>query len=93
MVEIELDKELKRGTVTLDALEQLYEAEVYGTATPMRWLEKRLKILENLLDAGNTVVIEKGNLTIQSTGEFHEWCKNNLPDAYECFFQERTNTK
>jgi len=48
----ELDSEIANGYVSIDSLKEFRDAEIYGTATPMQWLEKRLRILEKLNKEG-----------------------------------------
>jgi hypothetical protein len=88
---IALDRELATGKVSSDALKQLWDAECYGTATPMQWLEKRLKILENFAVSGKAIEVsaKSGPIKISNLEDFHEWCQSSFPDAYACFYAKR----
>jgi urease accessory protein UreE len=74
-----------------NTFQQLRDAEIYGTATPMQWLEKRLKVMEKTLKKGKEIGLEteEGIQVLRSQSDFYIWCQENFPDAYACFFQIR----
>lgn len=84
-----LDNELQSGVISPEGFKKLLDAEIYGTATPMQWLEKRLLIISSVLTSGSSVYfntgLETGKLDTQKS--FAAWCKKHLPDSYKCFIE------
>lgn len=85
-----LDAELSKGLVSEEGLKELLEAELYGTATPMHWLEKRLRVIEGAIESGRQVVVHhQGKQTkLASRAQYESWCAQMLPDAYSCFVKK-----
>lgn len=91
MTNSKLDSEIENGYVSIASLKEFRGAEIYGTASPMQWLEKRLRILEKLNEEGRRLRVYDGTtyIVIQEESEFYKWCAIVLPDAYKSFFAER----
>jgi hypothetical protein len=86
-----LDDELCQGLVSAEGLRKLIDAEIYGTATPMQWLEKRLHLIESVIQSGRPVTVDAGSqaITLGNWEQYAAWCAKTLPDAYSCFVKER----
>jgi hypothetical protein len=89
MNNLELDNELKSGVISPEGFRKLLDAEVYGTATPMQWLEKRLLIIVETLKSDASIYYNTGQETgkLDSIESFAKWCSKKLPDAYKCFIE------
>jgi hypothetical protein len=88
---IVLDHELASGKVSLEAFKALWEAECYGTATPMQWLEARLLILEHAAISGKSIKVTtpSSSFVLEGKEQFYVWCKASFRDAYACFFEKK----
>ena len=89
MENLELDNELSSGVISPKGFEKLLDAEIYGTASPMQWLESRLLIIVTVLKSGASIYFNTGKETgkLESIEEFSIWCKKHFPDAYKCFVE------
>lgn len=87
----DLDNELLSGAISPVIYKKLLEAEIYGTATPMQWLEKRLLVILSVINSGEMLSFDIGNESgqIQTLEGFKVWCKRHFPDAYSCFIAGR----
>ena len=85
-----LDEQLRQGLISQEGLKQLIDAEIYGTATPMQWLEKRLRAIQEVVASGRQVTVHAQNqrVVLANQAEFEAWCARTLPDAYSCFIKE-----
>ena len=88
---IVLDKELAAGKVSTEAFKALCDAECYGTATPMHWLEARLLVLEQAANSGIPIQVstQYSSQVLESKEQYYEWCKSSFKDAYACFFEKK----
>ena len=88
MTAFDLDKKLRAGNVCADSFKQLEDAEIYGTATPMQWLEKRLRLIAKVARSEHVINFDTGRESgeFQGIEEFNNWCQKYFPDAYACFF-------
>ena len=91
MENLELDKELLSGVISPKGFEKLLDAEIYGTASPMQWLESRLLTILTVLNSGSSVYFNTGKETgkLESRESFSIWCKKHFPDAYSCFIEAK----
>ncbi|WP_157050524.1 hypothetical protein [Herbaspirillum rhizosphaerae] len=87
----ELDSEIANGYVSAASLKEFRDAEIYGTAAPMQWLEKRLRVLEKLITEGQSLKVYDGTtyMVIQEKSEFYRWSENVFPDASRCFSADK----
>ncbi len=85
----DIDAEIGAGRVSAEAFRQLELAEGNGQASPMRWLDARLKHLEAVVRSGRTVEIAApgGAVRLATVAEFHAWCARTFPDAHAYFFR------
>ncbi|WP_026972710.1 hypothetical protein [Aliagarivorans marinus] len=83
----DLDNDLLSGVISQESYKKLLEAEVYGTATPMQWLEKRLLLILSAVNSGVVVSFDTGieSGQIETSEEFSVWCEKYFPDAYHSF--------
>jgi hypothetical protein len=84
--ELPLDERLSStGLVGRDLFKQFLDAHIYGTVTPMQWLEGRLRVLRRRLEAGSTISVydrEAGGLrSCASVTAFAAWVSQYLPDT------------
>ncbi len=88
MVNFDLDTKLRMGNICETSFKQLEDAEIYGTAAPMQWLEKRLHLVAKVARSGRVISFDTGRTSgeFQGIEEFNNWCKKYFPDAYSCFF-------
>ena len=84
-----MDDELRKGIVSPESFKQLMDAEIYGAATTLGWLETRLKILTDVINSGYSVYYNTGrnNGQIKNMAMFNDWCNKYFPDVYTCFFK------
>ncbi len=71
-----LDEQLKSGVISPEGYKQLLDAEVYGTATPMQWLGKRLVIVQSAINSGVSISFNTGSETgkLETAESFNDWC-------------------
>lgn len=85
---IDIDAEVSAGRLSADGLRQLFLAEVNGNATPMFWLEKRLRHMKATIEDGRPVEVamQNGSERLVTAADFEAWCARVLPAAFAAFF-------
>lgn len=88
---LDVDQELQSGRISVAGFKAMRDAEIYGTATPMQWLEKRLLMIDTVLSSGRSVTFDTGSAQGQlcNAEEFYSWCEQHLPVAFECFIRNK----
>lgn len=83
-----LDRQLSEALVSHEALRQMVDAEIYGAATSMSWLQKRLTILYQVSASGRPVKVHSsaGVEILATLSELDRWCEQTFRDAHACFF-------
>jgi hypothetical protein len=73
------------GMVGRELFKEFCDAHTYGTATPMQWLEDRLRVLRRRLEAGSEVSLyDRATGEVRpcaSVAEFAAWVNQYVPDA------------
>ena len=82
----ELDAHLARsGRVDHDTFERLLQAHQYGTATPMQWLEGKLRLLHKRLSSGQALWLYQpctgACLDCHPEADFMGWAGQYFPEA------------
>src|SRR4051812_11361391 len=84
--------ELKAGKVSEEGFKQLWDAECYGQAAFMTFLEKCLRTLEEIVKEGRQLEVYStathAMSILRTEPEFLDWCRQEFRDAYACFFDE-----
>ncbi|HHG3486971.1 TPA: hypothetical protein ACPVZC_003105 [Vibrio parahaemolyticus] len=81
-----IDEQIEQGVVNSDGFNQLIGAEVYGAATPLQWLSKRLNRIRTLIKGGMKFSYDTGfeAAEISTIDEFENWCRKYFPEGYQC---------
>ena len=83
------EREMRRGNLSPSTFRKLWDAECYGAASSMGYLQTELHRLKSLISSGGfTVSIKPGHRqVIASQDQFYDWVATSFPDAYKCFFE------
>lgn len=82
----ELDVRLIRsGTVDRETFERLLQAHHYGAATPMQWLEGKLRLLHARLSSGEALWLywpsSGDSAECRAEADFFGWVRAYFPEA------------
>lgn len=76
----EIDVQLRGGRVPGAILARLIAADADNSTASIRWLEKRLEILERAAGRGGvSVESPDGKRLLRDASEFRAWCRENFP--------------